>query len=75
MQDGTGTVLVAQERGGKEIVGLAWYFTMSSANPPTVPSPESFPEGYNFKDSAKLREPRMKWQNSLLAKYGKYLCQ
>jgi hypothetical protein len=72
--DCPGTVLVAQEQETKEIVGLAWYYPMSSKNPPTVPDEGSFPPGYNLEDSAKMRAPRMAWQNSLIKQYGEYIC-
>lgn len=75
IEDGSGTVLVAHKRGSEDIVGLAWYLTVSSANPPTVPAPDSFPEGYNIEESAKMRGPRMEWQSSLLGQYGEYICK
>lgn len=73
--DDSSTVLVAEERESKEIVGLAWYLTMSHKNAPTVPKLDSFPEGYNVQESAKMRGPRMVWQNDLLNKYGEYICE
>jgi hypothetical protein len=68
------TVLVAEERESEEVVGLVWYLTMSHKNAPTVPKAGSFPEGYNVEESAKMRGPRIAWQNDLLNRYGEYIC-
>ncbi|GHJ83799.1 hypothetical protein NliqN6_0201 [Naganishia liquefaciens] len=73
LKDGTGTVLVAQQLDSKEIVGLAYFLKLTSKNPPTVPPPDSFPQGYNIEESAKMRESRIRWQNKLLSRYGEYI--
>jgi hypothetical protein len=73
VEHGTGTVVVAEQEGTGDVVGLAWFVKMNQSNPPGVPA--SFPAGYNLTESAKMRGPRHKWQKDLLARYGEYLCE
>lgn len=72
VEQGSGTVIVAEQELSGEIVGLAWFVKMTKTNPPGIPT--WFPEGYNVTESAKMRGPRLKWQSELLSKYGEYFC-
>lgn len=73
VQQGDGTVIVAERDVIGDILGLAWFVKVTKSNPPSVPA--SFPEGYNVTESAKMRGPRLEWQNELLTKYGEYICE
>lgn len=51
VEQGAGSVIVAEQERTRDIVGLAYFVKMTKSKPPG--SPTSFPAGYNVQESVK----------------------
>ncbi|KAJ9092062.1 hypothetical protein QFC19_008836 [Naganishia cerealis] len=72
VESGLASIIVARRTDTDAIVGMAWLKRFTQEHPPTRLSYQ-FPEGWNTQEHHQMDVPRLKFQQELFAKYGKFM--